>query len=386
MPDLTKYLPLSAMQPFFDNVSIGSNPTDAWRTKYFAQLEEIIRPALVEFFLELKKEGRLQPIPNSEGYSTRLWDAWNAAANLSVDAPAADLQGAMEAMLFKFEHHLAFDTTYEYSKHLEKLGLTSDDSFDKGAAYAKVFGEFNGGTVPFLFNHETCQNTGLPLTLRLKNWAISGLYISQNGIHPIEPAAPAKLQETVVEFKTGNLLIADWFRIEAFTKHVDAHSDSLESRNGREEIVRRLAEDFGVISVSVLNTCPGVFKDGNHLTVGYFDDEEGSLPSRFTHVGNVITDLWAVTIVEYENLVNLVAHTHPENAKETVDDYLSKQGKGLYGMHSMKVEPGTYYLYHSGEHEQFAELATAAGIKLDTGDIEPFFMLSPSRLLPVSAA
>jgi hypothetical protein len=48
----------------------------------------------------------------------------------------------------------------------------------------------------------------------------------------------------------------------------------------------------------------------------------------------------------------------------------------------MKVEPGTYYLYHYGHHERFAEMAKTAGIPLERCIAKPYFILSKERLLP----
>ena len=45
-----------------------------------------------------------------------------------------------------------------------------------------------------------------------------------------------------------------------------------------------------------------------------------------------------------------------------------------------------YYLYHFGDHEQFAEMAQKAGINLDAGLVTPYFVLSKTRLLKEGAA
>jgi hypothetical protein len=139
--------------------------------------------------------------------------------------------------------------------------------------------------------------------------------------------------------------------------------------------------------VSVDNTCPSVFQSGNQVLVGYFDEEAaGEDPVGQTRIGNVCTDLWAATFVEYETLVDLVARTNPGAAKDIVDEYIEAHAGGSYGLHRITVEPGTYYLYHFGEHEEFAERAKQAGLKLESGHVEPFFVFSRTRLLPDRAA
>lgn len=388
MPDLTKLLPLSDLQPFFDNARADDNITEAWRTRYFADLERIVHPALSTFFTDLKAEGRMAPIANSEGYSCRLWNTWNDAARLTIDtAPPADAAKILDRLAGMFAHKLVFSIVYPYERILRDEGAEAAAAFEKNGPYTEVTSKFTQGDIPsWDFNHENCRRTGIPLILSFENWVAKGGYINGNRLDDIPVAAAESLQETVVELKTGNLLVADWFRLDEFTNAVRSEKYlSLESREGRDAKTRYYAEKFGVISVSVL-TSPGVFQSGNQVLVGYFDEDQGDVPARYTHVGNVCTDLWAATFVEYETLVDLVARTNPESAKTMVDAYIEEHKGGVYGLHQMQVEPGTYYLYHFGENEEFAERAQQAGLELDAGQIEPFFMFSRTRLLPDRAA
>jgi hypothetical protein len=388
MPDLTTYLPLSALQPFFDNARADDNITEAWRTQYFGDLARIVHPALTAFFTALKAEGRMLPIKNSEGYSCRLWNTWNDAARLEFDTAApADAAKKLDRLAEMFAHKLVFSIVYPYELLLRDEGVDAAAALDKNGPYTEGTSKFTQGDIPsWDFTHETCQRTGLPLIIRFEGWVAKGGYINGNRLDEIPAATPEMLQETVFELKTGNLLIADWFRITEFTNAVRGEKRfSLESRKGRDEQVRYLAEQFGVISVSV-HTSPGVFQAENQVLVGYFDEEEGDVPERYTHVGNVCTDLWAATFVEYETLVDLVARTNPDSAKAIVDAYIEKHKGGVYGLHQIKVEPGTYHLYHFSENEEFAARAQQDGLKLDAGQIEPFFVFSRTRLRPDCAA
>jgi hypothetical protein len=190
------------------------------------------------------------------------------------------------------------------------------------------------------------------------------------------------MQETVVVLRTGNLLVNDWFRIPGFTEEVAEERFPVNARKGREDQARYYAEKFGVISVSVGNSCPGVFQDGNTVVVGYHDEDASSVPANSTSVGNVCTDLWAVTILEYETLVEIVTRKRSDTGQKEVDDYLSSLGTGSYGLLKLKVEPGTYYLYHFGDHARFAEMAKTAGIPVGRYINNPYFILSKERLLP----
>lgn len=388
MPDLNQFLSLSDLQPFFDNAKPDDTVTDAWRTQNSKNLKLIVVPPLMSFFKALKAEGRMASIPNGEGYSTRFWNAWNNVAGLDLaTAEQADADEKLTRLADKFASYITFRIVRPYERVLKAEGATAAAAFDKSVAFVDIVGTFSKGSYePYEFSHETCQNTGLPLSLGFTEWVPQGCYIDseKGGFVPIAPAAPATLQETVVELKTGNLLCSDWFRIKEFTDATKEKYISLESRQGIEESARYLAQQFGVVSVYVGNTSPDVFQDGNQLIIGHHYEDDGDIPARFSKVGSVCTDLWAASFVEYETLVEMVGRTLPDTAKDVVDTYLAERVVARH-THRITVEPGTYYLYHFGDFQDFPEMAKKAGIELDTGVIEPFFVLTRTRLLQPSA-
>jgi hypothetical protein len=389
VPNLNQYLSLADLQPFFDNARGDDNVTEAWRTQYFKDLEVIVVPALVSFFRALKAEGRVATIPNSEGYVTRSWNIWNEFARLSPEAAASEASTEKLARLAKlFAHTLTHRIVWPYQRRLKDEGAEAAAALDKSIAFDQYVGEFTQGT--FLssgLDHETCQNSGLPVSLRFNDWKAEGFHIDvkRGGLFPIEPLAAPTVQETVLELKTGQLLVSDWFRIKAFTDVTKEEHFSLESRKGVETSARHLAEQFGVVSVFVSNSSPGVYQEGNQVIVGrHYEDDDEDVAARLTKVGRVCTDLWAATFVEYETLVELVGRKFPGTAKQMVDDYLKEPVPSAH-THRLTVEPGTYYLYHCGEPEEFPELAERAGIKLDTGGLTPFFVFSRTRLIQPNA-
>jgi hypothetical protein len=388
VPDMNQYLSLSDLQPFFDNARPDDSITEAWRTQHFKSIKLIVVPALVSFFKALKAEGRLVVIPNSDGYATRFYRAWNNVAQLDLaTAEQADADEKLAKLADKFAGHITHRITWPYERTLRKEGQAAAAAFDKSIAFVDVIGTFSQGTyAPYEFSHETCQNTGMALCLGFTDWAPQGCYFDaeKGGFVAISPAAPATVQETVVELKTGNLLCSDWFRIKEFTDATKEKRISLESRQGIEESARYLAEQFGVVSVYVGNTSPDVFQEGNQLIIGHHYEDDGDIPARFTKVGSVCTDLWAATFVEYETLVEMVGRTLPDTAKVVVDAYLAEPVVARH-TYRITVEPGTYSLYHFGDFQDFPEMAKKAGIELDTGVIEPFFVLTRTRLIQPSA-
>jgi len=382
MPDLSHFLALSDVQPFYDDACSYGHVTDHWRKRYFRRLETIVHPRLGAFFQALKTEGSLKTIPNSHGYSCRRWNAWNAVAALTDTSPRDEWDQALNNLAEQFAHRFVFDITYPYGKILRDHGAEAAQAFDKSGPFNEEVRRFNTGDFEaFHFSHESCSETDLPLTLRFTNWVPEGCYITDKGTVPVPPLEPASMQETLVVLKTGNLLVSDWFRIPEFTEVVEK-SFALNARRGREDQTRFYAEKFGFVSVCVGNSSPGVYQDGSTVVVGYHDEDETAVPANLNVVGRVCTDLWAATFVEYETLVEIVARKLPVTAQAVVDDYLGALDKGSYGLHKMKVEPGTYYLYHYGDHERFAEMAQTAGIPLERYIGKPYFILSQERLLP----
>jgi len=386
MPDITTHLPLAAIQPFFDNARGGDSVTDAWRQQHFGDLKRIVHPALIAFFKELKTEGRLMPIPNSDGYSCHLWDTWNDAARLDLaTASANEAQAKLDRLAGRFAHDLIFNIVYPYEKVLETNEAAAIAAFDKAGVYASETAKFNKGDFPFAFSHENCQRTSLPLILRVANWVPSAKCVMGQRVVDVPKAGQETMEETVFELKTGNLLVADWFRIPTVTEQLRDDRYVPDSRKQRDDETRRLLQSFGVISLTTLAS-PGLFQAGNQILGGFFNEDEGEVPSGYSHIGNVSTDRWSTTFVEYETLVALVAKDNPDSAKEIVDAYIEKHAGGTYGLHQITVEPGVYYLYHFGENEEYAARAKEDGLQLDAGDVEPFFVFSKTRLLPERAA
>lgn len=390
MPNIETHLPLSALQPFIDNVTGRDEVTFEWRTRYFADLKQIVEPALVEFFKELKAEGRLNVIPNSQGYSCRLWDAWNNAAKIQLDAAPAELTKTLTKLAEKFASPLVFSITYPYSRALKEQQVDSIPDYDHQSDYEKEIRAFNlSKGYAFHFSHESCVRTDMALILELDDWVATGKCIIGQDVVDVPPAPGESVQETVITLKTGNLLVADWFRLDEFTKSVEpAKRFSLNSLSGRDAKTKFLAEHSAVISVCVDNTCPAVLQADNQVVVGYYDTdtEDGVVthPEGYRYIGNVCTDLWAATFVEYETLVEIVARTQPLRAKEMVDAYIEEHQGGSYGLHRMTVQPGEYFIYHFGEIEEFADRAKAAGIELPDEAITPYFIFSKTRLMPTA--
>ena len=155
----------------------------------------------------------------------------------------------------------------------------------------------------------------------------------------IQPIANAELQQIEVEFKTGNLMIADWFstddnKLSDYCKKVDnaEYEDfsikSINSSLGCEQRTKSYYEKLGIIHVCVSNTSPNIFQSGDDIVVGYEKKCRNDFKTKelyqkyadktygdYVKKGHVCTDLWWTTIMEEEKLVEILGCEYHDEYK-----------------------------------------------------------------------
>lgn len=336
-------------------------------------------PPVVLFLLELKRDGQFHSILNAEGHAT--WELTNWQGFITSVPESAEEAKFAAHVAQRYAHNLLFRLTYPVQ--LDRAGNPKPEAehFDLVTQYNLITEKFDQCDWEFnTCSGDRCSQTGKYIALDTPNWKPVAKYLADNRMQPLTPAAPAKLVEVKVEFHTGNLLINDWFRVGKFTEQVKT-KHSLDSRVACENYVQAMYSEHGFLTIPAHDGCVGLLHDGNSLIgCSLPADNDADLPvPSYSLVGEVSADLWAVSIIEYEQLVELVSQKI-SRAQVFVDDYLSKQ-RGQFGLSRMKVEPGTYYLYHAGNHEDLPGLLKQAGIT----EYEPFeelcFVLSKKKLL-----
>jgi hypothetical protein len=141
-------------------------------------------------------------------------------------------------------------------------------------------------------------------------------------------------------------------------------------------MTERYARAFGFASVSLGNESPDVLSAGGALVIGHVGPGDDPLHG-VEKIGSTCTDLWAVTVIERTRLVEIVAETAgDEKAERVVDAYLAGNGEFVT---RMQVPPGTYHLYFSGDHDEFAARFRSPDLPLPA-TVEPIFVLSPRKL------
>ena len=140
-------------------------------------------------------------------------------------------------------------------------------------------------------------------------------------------------------------MIADWFRIEAFTDFVKYNKDytklSINSLLGQIASTQHAANN-GFLTVHVGNSSPSVYKDSNNnIYFGHSDLDEPE-DKTGSYLGYVCTDLWNVTMIDKSRLIDIVAESSKinlEQATSIVDEYIEENKNNLLIHH---INPGDY--------------------------------------------
>ncbi len=170
------------------------------------------------------------------------------------------------------------------------------------------------------------------------------------------PTSPKEIQEFTINFPTGKLFCADWFRNDANTldKHIkDVKNPELqklkenfeyETEHGdsplNEFFQVACAADKDVVTVFVGNSLPQIFQNNNKLSFNSYN-EDTSIDEGYKDVGYVCTDLWRVTIADEQTLIEILQKKH----KKTVADEILAEWKKEATI--VNVEPGRYKLTFS---------------------------------------
>lgn len=239
----------------------------------------------------------------------------------------------------------------------------------------------------FKLAFSTCQISNTRLNLFLSSDGIFELKkltykesILENGKKDfsctIEPMSPNKyniqIKSIDFEFKTGKLLINDWFRVKtnAFNeavKHLDVKG-SINFSNIREEQIKKYAQE-NMISVNIGNTCPSVYLKNGHLLIG----QGPELKKGKTYKGNVCTDLWNATIIDEEEFCHKLKN-YGLNDSDIAEAL--REVKDTWTTVQFKVEPGQYRLHYCADYEKFNQLYRRKDGQIDLGSrYKPYFVI-----------
>lgn len=328
MKSFSTYFPFSAFEHMAQvEAEWRAGPQTDWQGRQAAE-DACIGEALSAFLSDRRNEGLLQPVAlaGHQNWDLAKWNHFIETGNTS-ELPRSIL------------HAFTFDLLYwalTPSATLEKKleGLSADERVH--AVYADLveradIGDFWRG--PDL----ECEACGTRLRAAIKGWNIT---LATNRYREPDRLDPCQyvpgLKEVFLDITSGELLIADWFRVEGFTEIVDAEKPdiSINFAAGEVEQTRHYADTHGFISVFVGNSVPAVYVNAakgrvvvGHMAEDLGDDDYQTADSwgDFVTKGRVCTDLWWATAIDRQRLVDILASRHGQaRASELVESYLKE--------------------------------------------------------------
>ncbi len=373
--NLREVLTPAALAPLF---AAYDDKNDGYEN-YRKQVKGIVWPAVQRHLEGLRAAGKLAPIPNSKGRSSNFMDAWNAMVT-GEGRRYSEPQYMWHAILQTVSHGLVFDALDAIRESAKLMGSRTEA--EKIACERLIAAIEKGDAPKYMSGEHECTVTGDRLSLVIKDWRPSFSHYRDGKLVPIEEVPEPRIVELEVELKSGNLLIADWFRIDAFTNAVKLEKErSINSVQGCQEFTERSLAEHGFVTVFVGNSSPRIISKNDALVLGYYD-EDGDEDLAGKELGSVCTDLWWATIIEREHLVSIVARTHgEEEAERLVAAYLVEHA---HVVNEVKVSPGKHMLYFAGDPEIIEERFAAKDFPM--GPIEPYFVLSNRKLDLVAKA
>lgn len=333
---------------------------------YRELLGKLMEPALATFIGALADGGQLVPMHGTAGRSGTLMRAWNGLFDTSEDR-----QRHLTMLAQRLASAFLFIKVYDA---VESAKYASDR-----AAYEDLIDTVDRGNLAWWNSmiEEYCFVSGDRFKLSLEGWRFRLGQVKGRNFVPMEDISIPPVAECEIEFESGELLIADWFRLEAFTKAVQATEDpsiDINSIHGRVRRTEEYADKHQFISVSVGNSSPDVFVQDGALVVGHANedlDEHTQLAAR----GSITTDLWWVTIIDRQRLIEILSvELGVDAAAAAVSDYLAN-----HDVLTVQVAPGTHRVYFSGSPEIFSEHFQTPDLEMDDA-LQPMFVLSPKAL------
>lgn len=331
-------------------------------------LKEVFAPAIAPLLIALREDGRLVPVEGSghrRGNFMRAWNAFVAGPSDRDDDHLRTIARWLGPML-----NPALDAGWRVSRE----GVQRDAAI--ADAHAEVARMVDSGTMTksYFASIDYCFESGQSFRVLFRDWRVE--MRNEDSNEPMRDLPAPGVRHVEVSFPSGDVLVCDWFRIKQFSDAVSTNEFDFEinSRSGREALTRHHAECHGFLSVYVGSSFPKLMESDGILVVGSIDEDREDRP---TLLGSICTDYWWATIIEKQRLEDIVGQAcgSAEEGRRIVDAYL---GSTTDRITRLKLEPGDYHLYFTGDGHLMDDRFVADGVAYDGA--EPKFLLSPRRL------
>lgn len=373
----------------------GRNPGyNAWRESHKPH-DAALENAIGAFLTAMRDAGLLSVIPFAERRGHRWANPWNRFVQGSPEA------WDMATIVAPFGQIADMAFMRERRQDAPLVGATPDKD---AQTHANLVRQMDRGRFdPLDLNTDLacdCDSTGTRLHIDIEQgWRPSlgvfnvRAYGKSDSFAALDAEAPLPVVIShQIPAPSGEILIADWFRLDdgLFTDIVKAGAPeaSINFGYGRAELTAFYAKEFGFMSVEVGNSSPGILARDDHFVMGYLDedtlenedddDSPGLLKGEIK--GRVCTDLWWVTAVDREVLVNIIAtKLGAAQARVTVDDYVAK-AMDSGDINIIQVPPGVLHFHSTARRDDLADFECVGPTKVDFDAVEPYLVISSTAL------
>jgi hypothetical protein len=352
---------------------------------------------------ELALNGFLKPIVFSDTHYTSFSYSWNKFINQEI-SHTYDEDNLMQDINYFIQKLIIFNT----NRHMKDTPTeeSSQELFNKFIDFLNL-GKFDTYCTP----ENQCFNCGSTLHIKFNNWeptffefkkilepenyrtVISETsplsFLNKQDYFPASECFEDFVQIKDFEFKTGNLIITDWIRLDEFTKAVEPNSNiyhfDINNSKGRHSAFEHyLNQEFiSINSYSGLDLY-SLKEDGMEdcLFFGKIDynknETEELNKKQFKFERRLNRGLRATTIIEKETLIDIVNQQINDlnKAKQLVDDYLKKNQDEII---SRQITPGIYSLIFDLRFKNVDDLLFPQNI---TEDFDSTIFLYPKKLTP----
>lgn len=344
---------------------------------YAKLYDRLFGTAILKFIKDYDKEYGFPSIANSEGHITKIQTC------LEKFFKGEELIGYEEREIPMLFYKVVSMSTFNFKDEEVTDGYLKEK-------YDTLVDKFTKGNFrPFDLSEDSCRcyDCDQHFKMSIDNWKPTFNNVEYSTgykskfVTP-EPCIDKNNIELSVTFETGNLLISDWFKIPQFTETFQ-NDFEINSIKGRIESTQHHLEKANVLHLVLGNCSPSVFKKGSTLLFGREDEEIETPNNGFVEAGQICTDLWAVTIVEKNQLIKIVENKlakkegidTAQKAEKIVEKYLVENKNNIT---QIQIEPGQYTLNYHGNYQKFSK-----GVEKEEvpGNIKPYFMLKQPQLV-----
>lgn len=304
--------------------ALEKNEDDKKAFQVWSRESEILEGSVLAFMRDMAERGQLDVVPFSKGRQLPWADAWNRMVQQEDPGP------------------------FDESRLKEPLDMTCSLAMRYSKSYEEFIEEIKSCRVNV--SAKECNLTGEPIFTRMQNWAPALFkYEKIDGgsqFVPITEDPPAVgVQHIEIPMPSGELLLANWFGIDAFHEVVEANKwdrPSISTEFGQHQLSADYAKKFGFMSIECGNTSPEIFKQNDKIIVGHGSNEpeaDRSKPEGKV-VGQITTDLWWVSAIDRQTLTSIVSLKEgPEKAESQVAAFIEDPSNGVIRLTLPPGEP-----------------------------------------------